>query len=626
VKLFRAHPEDVVGALLLPSPRRGNHDAMTTAAALEGEQLIAGSAAPQMLGLDADAFIAPAPRRRRDDDGAMRPMRPSELERRLADLAGVTPPPAAAHDDDREDLTPAAGAGALDYNHRLLRGAQIFAVGAVLAIAIAAMLSAKYGSGGLHVHQLPLALWGLGAAICAVAAAAVGGDAQANSPGRPFGSALLVALLTCVSGVTASAGGLSGPTWVLFFPVVLVCGAVSGPLLGLLVGAAASAGIYVAAGLSHTLTVTGVGHLVVLLPAAPAAGWAAGALSQLARQAAADADRRRADLERDVRQLAEVLEAVAEGDLSQVPAPGDTADPVATSLAVVFADTLLALRRLVRQMNQVADQLASSAGELSVTAEQTVRGVEAQTSAVAETTSTVEELAATAGSIADIAVRVARFAGSTRRDVDAGADAVRAAGAAMEEISRRVDALADRAGSLRERIEKVGDATKLIDDISRRTTILAVNAAIEAARAGEHGRGFSTVAAEVETLAGRAQQATAQIADILAELERQAAETSAASAEGMAAVEAGAARQVDVVAALQRITTMVDHTTAAAREISEATRQQRFASDAVVTAMATVSTSSDRYREGSHGHAAAARRMHDLAETLKDTLSRFRVG
>ena len=171
----------------------------------------------------------------------------------------------------------------------------------------------------------------------------------------------------------------------------------------------------------------------------------------------------------------------------------------------------------------------------------------------------------------------------------------------------------------------VGDATRLIDEISRRTTILAVNASIEAARAGEFGQGFSTVADEVNMLAGRAREATAQIGEILAQLERQAADTAVASEEGLAAVAVGADLQGDVVASLRRITTMVDRTTAAAREITEATRQQRFASDAVVTAMTTVTSSGERYRSGSKGHAAAARRLNELADALKLTLSRFKV-
>ena len=67
----------------------------------------------------------------------------------------------------------------------------------------------------------------------------------------------------------------------------------------------------------------------------------------------------------------------------------------------------------------------------------------------------------------------------------------------MDVIANRVGDLASRTEALRERISRVGDATRLIDEISRRTTILAVNASIEAARAGEFGQGFSTVADEV---------------------------------------------------------------------------------------------------------------------------------
>jgi len=195
----------------------------------------------------------------------------------------------------------------------------------------------------------------------------------------------------------------------------------------------------------------------------------------------------------------------------------------------------------------------------------------------------------------------------------------------MDVIAARVGDLAARTEALRGRISRVGDATRLIDEISRRTTILAVNASIEAARAGEFGHGFSTVATEVNTLAGRAREATAQIGEILDQLERQAADTAVASEEGLAAVEVGTQLQGEVVDSLRRITSMVDRTTAAAREITEATRQQRFASDAVVTAMATVTSSSERYRSGSRGHAAAARRLNDLAEALKLTLSRFKV-
>ncbi|HET6818198.1 MAG TPA: methyl-accepting chemotaxis protein [Mycobacteriales bacterium] len=555
---------------------------------------------------------------------------PNDVERDLASLAGVEPTPLPPADSSDDDGPAPARIAAVNFSERLLRVAQFVTLGAFVLMALAAALAAKYGGGrSLHVHEIPFALWGLGSSLVALALAGIAGRAAdgalATSGRRIATSVLMVLLLVSVTGVVASANGVAGPAWVLFLPVVLVSGAVAGPLRGLIIGAVAAACVYTAAGISHTMDVAGLGRLVVLLPTFPAAGWSAGALAGLARQAADTAQRRRAALEEDVRALSSLLARVAGGDLSRVPAVQEGADPVTASMAVAFADTLLALRRLVRQMDGVADQLATRALDLAGTAEQDAAATESQVAAVAETTTTIEQLAATAGAIAETAVRVSQFAGTTRRDVDAGVRAVQESNLAMERIADRVSDLARRADGVKDRIGRIANTTRVIDELARRTTILAVNATIEAARAGEHGQGFTNVAAEVGTLAGRARDATARIAGIVAELEAEARATAQASRDGDEAVAIGAELQQDVVDALGRIAAMVDRTTHASREITEATRQQRAASDAVVAAMSTVTEASDRYREGSRLHAEAAVRLRDLATALRHTLGGFKV-
>jgi heam-based aerotactic trancducer len=66
----------------------------------------------------------------------------------------------------------------------------------------------------------------------------------------------------------------------------------------------------------------------------------------------------------------------------------------------------------------------------------------------------------------------------------------------------------DQLGSVTQQIEGF---VAVINDVSRKTKLLSLNAAIEAARSGEYGRGFGVVANEVKALATEAENATRQV-------------------------------------------------------------------------------------------------------------------
>jgi methyl-accepting chemotaxis protein len=83
------------------------------------------------------------------------------------------------------------------------------------------------------------------------------------------------------------------------------------------------------------------------------------------------------------------------------------------------------------------------------------------------------------------------------------------------EINKRLNEISKTSIDYIEQTDKI---IQYVNNISKQTKILGINATIEAARAGEQGRGFSVVANEVQKLAGSSQEFAKEITNILTQL------------------------------------------------------------------------------------------------------------
>jgi len=171
-------------------------------------------------------------------------------------------------------------------------------------------------------------------------------------------------------------------------------------------------------------------------------------------------------------------------------------------------------------IGEAVSRLTSTSSEILATTSQQAAGAEEQAAAVAETVATVEEITQTANQSSERARGVGETVQRAREVGQTGRMKVHDSIAALDDLKERIELTAEGILTLAEQAQAIGKIITTVNDIAEQTNLLSLNAAIEASRAGEHGRGFAVVAAEVRALADQSKKATAQVRQILGEIQK----------------------------------------------------------------------------------------------------------
>ena len=300
-------------------------------------------------------------------------------------------------------------------------------------------------------------------------------------------------------------------------------------------------------------------------------------------------------ISRPLESAVELAQSVAKGDLSgQITV--QSKDEIG-QLLQALKDMNTSLQRIVGQVRQGTDSIASASSQIASGNQDLSSRTEEQASSLEQTAASMEELTSTVQQNAGNAQQANQLAAAASQVAVRG-------GATVAQVVQTMSAINDSS-------RKIVDIIGVIDSIAFQTNILALNAAVEAARAGDQGRGFAVVASEVRTLAQRSAEAAKQIKQLIDD-------SVAKVQEGGNQVDEAGRTMDEIVMSVRRVTDIMG-------EISVASHQQTSGIEQVTQAVTQMDQMTQQNAALVEEAAAATDALRGQAAALAETVSFFKL-
>ena len=203
----------------------------------------------------------------------------------------------------------------------------------------------------------------------------------------------------------------------------------------------------------------------------------------------------------------------------------------------------------------------------------------------------------------------------------------------MNSTVNSILALRDTVSETENKMQRLGESSRqisqaltLIEEISLKTNVLAINASAEAERAGEYGQGFTVVAEQVGSLAKQSAAATREISKIVATIQAETAEVSEAMKSGTTQVTDSTELVRSTKNNLAQVLKKSQEITQLMSSISATTVSQADTSQSVTNLMQKIAELSEMTSQSSEKVAKSIGETALVAQKLESTVAQFKVS
>ena len=324
----------------------------------------------------------------------------------------------------------------------------------------------------------------------------------------------------------------------------------------------------------------------------------------------------------DPQDASKSFNAISQGDLTK-EVKTNTKNTDSLLYHIVFMQGHL--RNVIKNIQRSAEELGLSTNVVSESSVHAQKAAEDQHAASMRSVEQIQNMAAGTAKIAEIAKQTEQNSEKTLELSKKGNEAMNNTTEAINKVSATVLETAEKIRNLKDKSNEISGSAGLIAEVADQTNLLALNAAIEAARAGEHGRGFAVVADEVRKLAERTGQTTAQITNMISDIQKEIEVTVAAMEQTLPQVEKGLELAGITSEILNEIQAQANDSLSMAQDVSVSSSQQETGIQTVQSYLAEMADMSSNTQMMMQENVKEVEKLETISNQLKDDASFFKL-